>query len=134
MKVKLRKKHLLMSYRQKEPMTHQSEPHRTNNPRYKSSPKLAPCSQPILAIPCVHQSQPFATTLVIPNSRPNLSLPLAQPTSRPRSVSLSQPIPFVPKSQPTPNLPLVQPNPTIPVGRPISISHPTPAALIEYKE
>ena len=104
MKAKLREKYLPMSYRQKKPMTHQSEPHRTSNHRYKSSPKPAPYSQPIPTAPRIHKSQIFPTTPVVPNSRPNLSLPL------------------------------VQPNPTIPVGRPISISHPTPAALIEHKE
>ena len=93
-----------MSYRQKEPTIHQSEPNWTSIPRDKSSPRSVPLSQPIPTVACVHKSQPFPTTS------------------------------FVTKSKPTPSLPLVQPNPTIPVGRPISISHPTPATLIEHKE
>ena len=72
--------------------------------------------------------------------------------SSPRSVLLSQPIPFVSKSQPTPNLPLVQPNPTLQivqptpslplaqpnptilVSRPIPIAQPTLTTLIKHKE
>ena len=118
MTAKLREKYLPMSYRKKKPMTHQSERHRTNNHRYKSSPKPAPCSQPIHTAPHIHKSQIFSTTPVVPNSRPNLSLSLAKPKSSPRSVLLSQPIPFVPKSQPTPNLPLVQTNPTLQIVQP----------------
>ena len=113
MKAKLRKKYLPMSHRKEEPLIHQFEPHKTSTPRYKSNPKPISLSQPSPTVPHVYRSQPFPTTPVGPNSRPNLSLLLIQPKSSPRSVSLSQPIPFVLKSQPTPNLPLVQPNPTL---------------------
>ena len=89
MKAKLREKYLPVSHRKEEPLIHQFEPHKTNTPRYKSSPRLVPLSQPIPTIPYVHKSQPFPTTPVVPNSEPTPSLPLVQPKSNPRLVLLS---------------------------------------------
>ena len=93
-----------MPYRQEEPITHQFEPHRTNTPRYRTSPRPASCSQSIPTVLCVLNSQPFLTT------------------------------PVVPKSQPTPSLLLVWPNPTVPIGRPVPIAQPIPIVLIEHKK